>query len=258
MLNHLRYGQLVSGDIYSYDLIGMVEPISPKYLKDNVEEFMNTTFLTPSNEKAKEINNLIFNRIKAEAVSFDSNNLDYKGKVPAPKKVTVKKGQKVMITKNIYKEKELYLQNGTIGFVHKIRRGKWVKVRIPSRGDEIVKIERVSWTNKKSFPEKFKSKNGKEYSKVRKEVIGEYQQLPLKSAYAMTIHKSQGLTLDKVHVFNEKLFAPSQLYVALSRVKSINDVTLQVDIKNGQKMIKPEVYDFYKTHNLFPKELTSN
>lgn len=70
-------------------------------------------------------------------------------------------------------------------------------------------------------------------------------QLPIRPAYAMTIHKSEGLTLDKV-ILNPKCFAPGQLYTALSRVRRIENLILTQKIRPQDVIASPEVIDFMK------------
>lgn len=70
-------------------------------------------------------------------------------------------------------------------------------------------------------------------------------QLPIRPAYAMTIHKSEGLTLDKV-ILNPKCFAPGQLYTALSRVRRIENLVLTQKIRPQDVIASPEVIDFMK------------
>ena len=70
-------------------------------------------------------------------------------------------------------------------------------------------------------------------------------QLPIRPAYAMTIHKSEGLTLDKV-ILNPKCFAPGQLYTALSRVRQIENLILTQKIRPQDVIASPEVIDFMK------------
>ena len=70
-------------------------------------------------------------------------------------------------------------------------------------------------------------------------------QLPIRPAYAMTIHKGQGLTMSKV-ILNPKCFAPGQLYTALSRVRRIEDLVLTQKIRPQDVIASPEVIDFMK------------
>ena len=76
---------------------------------------------------------------------------------------------------------------------------------------------------------------------------GHFRQLPLAPAYAMTIHKAQGQTLNRIHlVLGRGCFAHGQLYTALSRVRKLTDLTLDRPIRFREAMNDPQVTDFYQ------------
>lgn len=102
---------------------------------------------------------------------------------------------------------------------------------------------------------------------MEKEIIGSFSQLPLRLGYAMTIHKSQGQTFDKVSVIlgsNDKkgnavsthpeIFAYGQLYVALSRVKSMDGLYIEGNLDLVDKLTAPEVLRFYRRNQKKPVE----
>jgi ATP-dependent DNA helicase PIF1 len=92
-----------------------------------------------------------------------------------------------------------------------------VKVRV---NDETVTVEPVSW-------ERMRYAADGQTGKLKRETIGSYVQYPLRLAWAMTIHKAQGLTLDKVFLdVSRRLFAHGQAYVALSRARSLEGLEL--------------------------------
>ena len=87
--------------------------------------------------------------------------------------------------------------------------------------------------------------NGK--TRIIQKEIGRFSQIPLRLAYATTIHKSQGLSLDIAHiVLGNGCFAPGQLYTALSRVRTFEGLTLDREIKENDLFFAPEVVEFYK------------
>ena len=84
--------------------------------------------------------------------------------------------------------------------------------------------------------------------KIKPAVIGSYEQIPLMLAWAVTIHKSQGKTLDKVRIdLSSGAFASGQVYVALSRCRSIQGISLQRPIELKDVRCDPEIKRFYTT-----------
>ena len=132
---------------------------------------------------------------------------------PTDEKLTLKVGAQVMFIKND-RDKRYY--NGKIGQVSAIDE-KTVTVSCPD-GMEIQTV-REEWTNQKfRLDERTKA--------VKETVVGTFQQFPLRLAWAVTIHKSQGLTFDKVVIDAAAAFAHGQVYVALSRCRTLEGITL--------------------------------
>ncbi|MEA3449956.1 MAG: AAA family ATPase [Patescibacteria group bacterium] len=143
---------------------------------------------------------------------------------PAPEELTLKAGAQVMLTNN---DTEGRWVNGTVGQVVGIKKKK-------NEHDGVV-LEINSGEKVLVYPNKweifeYKLENGEISSKI----IGSYIQYPIRVAFAITIHKSQGKTFDKVIIdLTRGTFAHGQLYVALSRCTSLEGIVLRKEIKRG-------------------------
>lgn len=145
-----------------------------------------------------------------------------------------KKDAQVMFVKNDLSEDKLYY-NGKIGTISKIKDDD-IYVRCPGEGEDIT-VTQVEWQNTRySLDERSK--------KVEEEVIGTFTQYPLKLAWAITIHKSQGLTFDKLIIDAAASFAHGQVYVALSRCRTFEGIVLRSFI-NASSVLTDSVVRHY-------------
>jgi len=155
---------------------------------------------------------------------------------PAPNRLVLKKGAQVMFVRNdLSEEKRFY--NGKIGTVTAIS-DKGIRVRCGDREPEI-KVKPVSWEN-------IKYTANEQSGEITEEKIGTFLQYPLKLAWAITIHKSQGLTFEKAIIDANAAFAPGQVYVALSRCKSFSGLRLSSPITRQAVKTDPVIIDFLK------------
>jgi hypothetical protein len=139
---------------------------------------------------------------------------------PTEEKLELKVNAQVMFMKNDPSPGKIYY-NGKIGKITRIAE-ETVFVKCPAEPDEIA-VGRVTWENIKY------SLNG-ETREINEEVVGSFTQVPLKLAWAITIHKSQGLTFDKVMIDANAAFAFGQVYVALSRCRTFTGIVLTTPI----------------------------
>ena len=178
------------------------------------------------------------NREGLAALSGDVSvfSAETKGKfegLPLPQQLELKAGARVMATRN---DTERRWINGSLGTVTKIKDDA-VYVRFDHSKEEH-HIEQVKW-------EKIRQVWNAEHGKIENEVIGTYQQLPLIPAWAITIHKAQGLTLDDARIdFGSGAFAPGQVYVALSRVRSLEGLSLSRPLRVSDFHFEPMVHAF--------------
>jgi len=155
---------------------------------------------------------------------------------PTPKTLELKERAQVMFLRNDASGRKRYF-NGKIGRIKSIA-GEEIRVICPGEDKEIV-VEPVQWENiKYSVNEK--------NNEIQEEVIGKFTQFPLKLAWAITIHKSQGLTFDKVVIDARTAFAQGQVYVALSRCRSLKGMVLSSSIPTKGIKTEKAVSDFVK------------
>lgn len=153
-------------------------------------------------------------------------------RLPSPLGLRLKVGAHVMFTKN---DEQRRWVNGTMGIVREIGK-EAVRVEVDGRTHG---VERTSW---ETYEYTFDTKQGRIVSEPR----GKYTQYPLMLAWAVTIHKSQGKTLDHVRIdLGHGAFASGQVYVALSRCRSIEGITLAQPLRQSDIRCDPTIRRFY-------------
>ncbi|ULT45320.1 ATP-binding domain-containing protein [Niabella defluvii] len=138
---------------------------------------------------------------------------------PNEETLELKEGAQIMFIRNDKDENKRFY-NGRLATITELREDE-VKV-LPQDEVKELTIVRETWENKKYFID--------EENNVAEDVIGSYEQFPFKLAWAVTIHKSQGLTFDKVIIDAGKSFTSGQVYVALSRCRTLEGIILKTKI----------------------------
>jgi hypothetical protein len=181
--------------------------------------------LTTHNNRANLINNSELNKLKIKSAFF---NAEISGKFsenayPNAERLELKVGAQVMFIKNDSSTDKRYY-NGKIGIITAISKES-VSVQCGEEVDEIV-TEKETWSNiNYSINEETKA--------IKEEMIGAFSQIPLRLAWAITIHKSQGLTFERAIIDAEASFAHGQTYVALSRCTSLDGLVLKTPITSS-------------------------
>lgn len=159
---------------------------------------------------------------------------DFGGRAyPADERLEVKVGAQVMFLRN---DPDRRWVNGSIGTVRRITSTVWVEVD----GEEH-EVEPAVW-------EKYKYSYSSVTKKLTREIVAEFQQFPLRLAWAVTIHKSQGKTYDRAIVdLGQRAFAPGQTYVALSRVSTLDGMFLTRPLRPSDIQVDEDVRRFMQS-----------
>lgn len=178
--------------------------------------------LTTHNYKAEQVNQKSLNSLYSEEFVFEGKITDEfnENALPVEKTLRLKKGAQVMFIRNDSGEHRRYY-NGKIGIVTDIS-SEHICVTCPGESD-MIELNKEVWNNIRYVynPEK---------DKLEEEILGSYSQYPIRLAWAITIHKSQGLTFEKAIIDSVDSFSPGQVYVALSRLTSINGLILSTPV----------------------------
>lgn len=206
--------------------------LNQRYIQDfTPDEDQGYITLSTHNRSAESINQTRLQALSKKEHRFNAEiSGDFSEHIyPTLATLLLKEGAQVMFVRNDPSAEKLYY-NGKIGRITKIANKK-ISVICPGDHEEIV-VEPIIWEN-------IKYTLNEENKEIEENVIGKFKQYPLKLAWAITIHKSQGLTFEKAIIDAKAAFAHGQIYVALSRCKTIEGMVLSSPISfRGIKMDK--------------------
>ena len=198
--------------------------------------------LTTHNAIADQINNKALTDLPGNISEFEASvtGTFYENSYPMSTSLKIKIGAQVMFLKN---DTEGRYFNGKLGVVKQIIDNKI----IITSDEQDIAIEKIEWQNIRYEADQ---NNGK----LKQNIIGTFSHYPIKLAWAVTVHKSQGLTFDKVILDLENTFAPGQLYVALSRCRSLEGIKLISPIQLDSVIVDSKVTAYYENHTM-PSEI---
>lgn len=251
ILNHIRHNDLESKDLIDPETR---EALSVREMLNKYADVQRHLSVTPvclctTNREANILNALASEKTEGDGRTFSAivkgifSEKDY----PTTAKLELKTGTRVMTLINHRTPSgSLEFVNGDVGEVLGfIKQAGTDAVRIKLDNGKTVTIGPNEWKNYQ-YVLTVDPKTGKE--KVTQNEVGSYIQLPLKLAYAMTIHKSQGMSVDSVLIkLGNGCFAHGQLYTALSRCRSLKNLRIDRNIYAEDIIINPTVVDFYRS-----------
>ncbi|MDD2389449.1 MAG: DEAD/DEAH box helicase [Desulfobacterales bacterium] len=193
-------------------------------------------WLSPRNTEVDTINDRELNKLEGKEYIFGGERTGTfkNGRLPAPMRLRLKQGAQIMFTQN---DKNKRWINGTIGVIMELSQDDIV-VELSATG-EMINIEKATWVAYR-YEWNFHKKT------IDRLVTGSYKQFPVVLAWAMTIHKSQGKTIDKVHLeLGAGVFETGQTYVALSRCRSISGLSMSRALSQSDVLVDEESKSFY-------------
>ena len=228
VLNNLRNNQISAEDV----------SILNKYVQPNFDLKANKGYitLTTHNAKADNINAQALADLEGKTVKYTPAIVgDFPDKIyPVDETLQLKVGAQVMFVKNDLSFDKKYF-NGKMGIVKSISSDE-ILVHFPEE-NKTIEVEKYEWTNIKYSV----NTNTKE---IDEEVLGTFVHYPIKLAWAITVHKSQGLTFDKAALDVSQVFLPGQAYVALSRLRSLNGLILLSPLRMNGISSDQDVMDY--------------
>lgn len=228
ILNNLRNNEITQSDI----------EVLNKYVDPNFKAIDHDDYitLTTHNADADLINKDALERLDDSEMSYQSEVTGNfpEHLYPIDDSLKLKIGAQVMFIKNdLSQEKDFY--NGKMGIIESLNKHE-IKVRFPEENRSI-EVEKYEWNN-------IQYQMNPSTGEVEEKTLGTFVHFPLKLAWAITVHKSQGLTFDKAVIDVSKVFVPGQAYVALSRLRTLEGLVLLNPIQNSRLSVNHNVAEY--------------
>lgn len=229
ILNSIRNNQITEADLALLN-----KRYDPDFL---ATDELSPIIITSHNAEANTVNKAKLDELPGEEYTFvaETSGEFRDAGLQAEQTLKLKEGAQVMFIKNDTGENRKFY-NGKIGKIKSVRDGE-IYISFPHEDDLL--LEKTSWQS-------FEYKTNTEEVIVQQQV-GEFSQYSIKLAWAVTIHKSQGLTFDHAIIDAGKSFIAGQVYVALSRVRTLNGLILKSKISTESLRSNTEVINYMKS-----------
>jgi uncharacterized protein (DUF2132 family) len=228
ILNNLRNNQISSADIQNLN----------QYVKPDFDLKANKGYitLTTHNAKADTMNTQALEDLEGKLAIYNPEIVgDFPDKIyPIEENLKLKVGAQVMFVKNDLSFDKNYF-NGKMGIIKSLS-SKEILVHFPEE-NKTIEVEKYEWQN-------IRYKVDELTKEIEEEVLGTFVHYPIKLAWAITVHKSQGLTFDKAALDVSQVFLPGQAYVALSRLRSLNGLILLSPLRMNGISNDQDVMDY--------------
>lgn len=244
MLNHIRKGKVTKEDVNLMD-----ERVEP-YYQPKVKEPILT--LMTHNKFADDWNDKMFCKLRTKSYYFRGEKRGWFGeKTPVPLELYLRKGARVMFQRNDNDFGKY--KNGTLGWVEQVN---YFNIKVRTDDGILVDVEESRWEQNEYYVDE-KTKE------IKTRVKGWFKQYPIKLAWAVSIHKSQGLTFDELAIEASDAFTYGQVYVALSRCTNLGGIHLlsQIPIQkiNSDPVVELYLKSIDRQGNVnLPEELEPN
>jgi hypothetical protein len=234
LLNQVRNNELNEEGL---EILG--ERYQPSFRRSDNDGYI---ILTTHNDTARHTNTNELTRLNSPAFTYKAEiEGDFaENAYPADEALQLKTGAQVMFIKNDTDKSKRYF-NGKIGIVTQVS-GDKITVQCKDDPDEI-EVKKERWEN-------IRYTLNKTTRQMDEEVLGSFIQYPLRLAWAITIHKSQGLTFEKAIIDAGEAFAPGQVYVALSRCTNLNGMILKSKIRTNSLFTDQKIVQFSRNNSL--------
>lgn len=238
LLNNFRTNSCTTED---YDLLG--KQVNEKFDTKKNKGYIT---LTTHNRKADEINDKELDHLNTQEYVFLPEIIgDFPEKLyPLESELVLKKGAQVMFVKNDLSFDKRYY-NGKIGTVFYVSENE-IEIFLPDDNVKIT-VEKYEWQN-------VRYAINEQTKEIEEQVLGTFVQYPLKLAWAITVHKSQGLTFDKAILDINDVFMSGQAYVALSRLRTLQGLILSKPVAIRTISADENIISFSKKNELTDNE----
>lgn len=198
--------------------------------------------LAAINSQADMINAKQLSLLSGDAIEFEAFKSGYWPALPVEQTIKLKVGAQVLIKKNNADKPPIKTGAPASG---KIVNGSLAKIKeLPTAANDFTVVELEDGTEHKIYRARWELKEKRKVDgKWVEQVVASYEQLPFQLAWAISMHKSQGQSFDKVHIDPDRVFAAGQLYVAVSRCRSLEGISLQraiqpTDFKTDENVLR--------------------